>query len=54
MRELEQAVLAEAKIVTGNKKLKMKDIMGMEYRRSKTAARRETISPTKNGRKYSS
>ena len=27
MKELERAVLAEAKIVTGNKKLRMKDIM---------------------------
>ena len=27
MRELEAAVLAEAKIVTGNSKLRMKDIM---------------------------
>lgn len=27
MRQLESAILAEAKIVTGNKKLKMKDIM---------------------------
>ena len=27
MRELERAVLAEAKTITGNKKLRMKDIM---------------------------
>lgn len=27
MRELEAAVLAEARIVTGNRKLRMKDIM---------------------------
>ncbi len=27
MRDLEQRILAEAKIVTGNKKLRMKDIM---------------------------
>jgi len=27
MKELQRAVLAEAKIVTGNKKLRMKDIM---------------------------
>lgn len=27
MKQLESAILAEAKIVTGNKKLRMKDIM---------------------------
>ena len=27
MRQLESAILAEAKIVTGNKKLRMKDVM---------------------------
>lgn len=36
MQSLERAILAEAKIVTGNKKLKMKDIM--EWRTAKIVA----------------